>query len=58
MAFFCLLPLGAWVIWVPATIWLIATDHLVRGLVLADLGVAIVSAADNFLRPALLSGRS
>ncbi|HEY7790025.1 MAG TPA: AI-2E family transporter, partial [Vicinamibacterales bacterium] len=25
MAFFCILPLGAWVVWVPAALWLIAT---------------------------------
>jgi predicted PurR-regulated permease PerM len=58
MALFCLLPLGAWVVWMPAAIWLIATGHPGRGLVLIAVGVGVVSAVDNFLRPMLLSGRT
>lgn len=58
MALFCLLPFGAWVIWMPAAIWLMLTGNLVRGLVLVGLGAGIVSSVDNFLRPALLSGRT
>ncbi|MDE3155402.1 MAG: AI-2E family transporter [Acidobacteriota bacterium] len=58
MAFFCVLPLGAWVVWMPAAIWLMATDHVVKGIVLFGVGVGIVSLADNFLRPLLLSGRA
>jgi predicted PurR-regulated permease PerM len=57
MGFFCLLPFGAWVIWLPAAIVLAASGEMVRALVLAALGAAIVSAADNILRPMLLSGR-
>jgi predicted PurR-regulated permease PerM len=58
MAFFCLLPLGAWVIWLPASIVLLASGHIARGVVLLVLGIATVSAVDNVLRPALISGRS
>ena len=58
MALFCLLPLGAWVVWLPAAIWLMATGHVVRGLVLIGLGIGIVSAVDNFLRPVLISERT
>jgi predicted PurR-regulated permease PerM len=58
MGFFCLLPFGAWVIWLPAAIVMAASGEMVRALVLAALGAAIVSAADNILRPMLLSGRS
>ena len=58
MAIFCLLPFGAWVVWAPAALWLVATGSVGRGLVLAGLGVGIVSSVDNVLRPALLSGRS
>jgi predicted PurR-regulated permease PerM len=58
MAFFCLLPFGAWVVWLPAAILLVAGGDLWRGVILAGVGVAIVSAVDNFLRPALLSGKS
>jgi predicted PurR-regulated permease PerM len=58
MAFFCILPLGAWVIWLPAALWLIATGAMLKGLILVGVGVGIVSLADNFLRPALLSERA
>ncbi|HXW05246.1 MAG TPA: AI-2E family transporter [Vicinamibacterales bacterium] len=58
MALFCLLPLGAWVVWLPAAIWLIATGHPGRGILLIALGAGVVSAVDNFLRPMLLSGRT
>lgn len=58
MAFFCVLPLGAWVVWLPAAVWLVVTGHMVKGLILFGAGAGIVSLADNFLRPALLSGRA
>jgi predicted PurR-regulated permease PerM len=58
MAFMCLLPFGAWVVWAPAAIWLMFTGSVVRGLVLAGIGAGVVSAIDNFLRPILLSGHS
>jgi predicted PurR-regulated permease PerM len=58
MGLLCLLPLGAWLVWGPAAIWLMLTGRIVRGLVLAGIGFAVVSGIDNFLRPLLLSGRS
>jgi predicted PurR-regulated permease PerM len=59
MGFFSLLPLvGAWVVWLPAALWLVFTGQIARGLVLAAVGAGIVSSVDNFLRPALLSGRA
>ena len=59
MAFFSLLPVvGAWVVWLPAGIWLIATGETARGLVLLAIGGGVVSLIDNVLRPALLAGRS
>jgi predicted PurR-regulated permease PerM len=58
MAFFCLLPFGAWVVWFPAAIVLMAGGDWTRGLILAGFGVGVVSAVDNVLRPALLSGRA
>lgn len=58
MAWFCLLPLGAWVVWLPAAILLAAGGAVGRALVVAILGFGIVSAVDNFLRPMLLSGRT
>jgi len=58
MAFFCLLPLGAWVIWMPAAALLAASGAVGRAAIVAGLGVGIVSAVDNVLRPMLLSGHT
>jgi predicted PurR-regulated permease PerM len=59
MGFFALLPfVGTWVVWLPTAIWLMATGQLARGATLAVFGVTIVASIDNFLRPAVLSGRA
>jgi predicted PurR-regulated permease PerM len=59
MAFFALIPIaGAWVIWLPVALWLLATGDVTRGLVLMGLGAGVISMVDNILRPILLSGRS
>ena len=59
MGFTALLPfVGTWVIWFPAAIWLILTDHVVKGIVLMILGATVVGGIDNFLRPYILSDRT
>jgi predicted PurR-regulated permease PerM len=58
MFFFCLLPFGAWVVWLPAALFFFASGDWVRGAVLAGFGVGVVSMVDNVLRPWLLSGRA
>ncbi len=58
MAFFSLLPLGAWIVWFPAALWLLLTGDAVRGVALAIIGAAGISMIDNFLRPILLAGRT
>jgi predicted PurR-regulated permease PerM len=59
MGFLAMLPfVGTWVVWVPAAIWLFATGQLAKGVTLTVLGVTIVASIDNFLRPAVLSGRA
>jgi predicted PurR-regulated permease PerM len=59
MGFLSLFPfVGAWVVWVPAAIWLIATGQVVKGAILVVIGGTIVGSIDNFLRPAILSGRT
>ncbi len=58
MFFFCLLPFGAWVIWLPAAILFFASGDWTRGAILAGFGVGVVSMVDNVLRPWLLSGRA
>lgn len=59
MGFLALLPfVGTWVIWVPAALWLMATGQPLKGILLASLGATLVGTIDNFLRPAILSGRA
>lgn len=58
MAFFSLLPIGAGIVWTPAAIWLLLTGSVGRGVTLIAVGVAVIGLVDNFLRPALLSGRT
>jgi predicted PurR-regulated permease PerM len=59
IAFFSLLPVvGAWPVWLPATIWLFATGHPGRGLVVVALCAGVGTTVDNFLRPLLIGGRA
>jgi predicted PurR-regulated permease PerM len=59
MAFLALFPLvGTYVVWVPASIWFMATGQVTKGVTLALLGGVVVASIDNFLRPAILSGRT
>jgi predicted PurR-regulated permease PerM len=59
MGFLSLLPLvGAWVVWVPAAIWLMATGSMGKGLLMIGLGAGVVGTIDNVLRPLILSGRT
>jgi predicted PurR-regulated permease PerM len=58
MALFCLLPLGAWVIWMPTAIVLALNGDVIRGVILAVAGLVIVSGVDNVLRPMMISGRA
>ena len=56
IALFCLLPLGAWLIWLPAALLLALDGAVARAALVAGLGFCVISAVDNVLRPALLSG--
>jgi predicted PurR-regulated permease PerM len=56
MGFLCLVPLGAWIVWLPAAILLAISGSMGRAIIVAGLGFGIVSAVDNVLRPALMSG--
>ena len=59
MAFLSLLPVvGAWPVWIPATIWLFSTGHSGRAIVLIGICGALGATVDNILRPVLLEGRS
>jgi predicted PurR-regulated permease PerM len=59
MSFLALLPVvGAWPVWLPAGIWLLATGQIGRGILLLAICGVIAGTIDNVLRPILLSGRS
>ena len=48
---------GTAVVWVPGTVYLLATGAWPQAIVLAVWGAVVVSSADNILRPRLLAGR-
>lgn len=50
-ALLSVLPVGAPVVWIPASIWLIGTGHWGWGVFLAVYGVVVVSGADSIIRP-------
>jgi len=45
------LPVGAPVVWIPASLWLLSNDHMLRGLLLFAYGLLFVSGADSVIRP-------
>jgi predicted PurR-regulated permease PerM len=58
MAFLSILPLiGAWPVWLPATIYLFSIGHLERAIVLLAVAVLIIGVTDYVVRP-LLVGKS
>ena len=58
-SFFSLLPLvGSGIVWGPAAIYLFATGHMLKGIILVAFGIGVIGMADNVLRPLLLSGRT
>ena len=59
MGILSLLPLvGATLVWLPAAVWLALSGSLVKGIVLAAVGVLVLGNVDNVVRPLLLSGKS
>lgn len=50
-----LLPIGAPLVWIPASIWLFMQDQIVWGIFMLVWGAGVVSSVDNFLRPYLIS---
>jgi predicted PurR-regulated permease PerM len=57
MAVLSTLPaVGAALVWAPAAIWLAVSGSLVKGIVLALVGLLVLGNVDNVVRPLLLSG--
>ena len=55
MAFFSLVPaIGAGLIWIPVTVYLLATGAIWQGMVLIAFGALVIGLVDNFLRPILV----
>jgi predicted PurR-regulated permease PerM len=50
--------LGTAIIWAPAAVWLGLTGHWGGALFMAIWGVAVVSSADNVVRPLFISSRA
>jgi len=49
------LPIGAPVIWIPASLWLLSTGHTGWGIFLAVYGLFAISGSDNIIRPYFIS---
>lgn len=48
---------GCALVWVPAGIYLLLTGAIGKGIFVLSWGVAVVSSADNFIRPWVISGK-
>jgi predicted PurR-regulated permease PerM len=58
MAVLSMLPVvGAFVVWVPAALFLLLTGHWIQALILTIYGVGIIHTADNILYPVLVGPR-
>ena len=59
MIFMSMIPmLGAFIVWVPAAIYLFATGHYLKGIFLVLWGTLVIGMIDNFLRPKLVGERT
>ncbi len=59
IGFLALLPMmGATLIWLPASAWLILSGSVTKGIALLLVGILILGNVDNVIRPLLLSGKS
>ncbi len=59
VAFVSLVPIvGAFLVWVPMSGYLILTGQTTRGILLIAIGGLVVSSVDNVLKPAIIRGRT
>ncbi|MCX6742330.1 MAG: AI-2E family transporter [Candidatus Pacearchaeota archaeon] len=57
--FFAMLPLlGAWVVWIPVSLSMIATGSQMNGILLAIYGLLVISTIDNIVRPFIIGKKS
>ncbi|GAI30169.1 unnamed protein product, partial [marine sediment metagenome] len=50
--------LGAWIVWLPAAIYLFLTGHVVLGIGLALYGALFISWIDNIIRPYIVARKT
>ncbi len=59
MTFLSMIPmLGAFLVWVPAAIFLAATGHYWKAILMVLWGTLVIGMVDNFLRPMLVGSRT
>lgn len=59
MAFVCMIPLaGSFVVWLPLAIYLMATGHWTKAIILSVWGAVVISTVDNLLRPKLVGNQA
>ncbi len=59
MAFLSFLPLvGAFIVFIPAAVFLIISGSVIKGVVVLAIGIFIISQIDNFIRPMLIAGKT
>jgi len=59
MTFLSMIPmLGAFLVWVPAAIYLAVMGQIPKAIILAVWGTLVIGMIDNFLRPKLVGGRT
>ena len=59
MMFFSMIPMaGAFIVWVPAAIYLALTGSYVKAVILIAFGALVIGSVDNFLRPKLVGERT
>lgn len=55
MAVLSLLPaVGAFLVWGPASVWLLVSGQYLKGAILLAIGLLVISTIDNLLRPRLV----
>jgi len=50
--------LGAWIVWIPAAISLIAQGNITNGIILLAYGFIVVSLIDNLIRPYVIGRKT
>ena len=59
MTFVCMIPLlGSFLVWLPLSIYLMATGHLTKAILLIVWGALVISTIDNLLRPRLIKNQT